>query len=529
MNIPKQRIKISLAMVMPALVSLSILMTMSIMFYIQYKNEKRSLYNNTMSLNLSSAQKMAVTLEAIFSGMRQSLRASANNPAIEASAASDQKELQVIFDLMLQSSPYFNSVFWADQSGNIRVVSPVGNNLNQARLKTEGTTEALNERKSYISAPYRTPAGRWIVLASEPIFDSSGEYHGMIAGTIYLEENNILHRIFGSGAGNEEESYSYIVDAGGRLLYHLDKNRVGEDVSSNGVVKRLMGGESGMQRVMNTDGDDYLAGYASVTMNGWGIVMQTSVSSILADVDRNLEDQLRNMLFPIVLMLVIAAYTAARIAAPFTRLYKLTKLVAAGQTVSSQEFRPHWNREADQLNRIMGVAAESLAKQTLSLQQEAITDPLTGLSNRRELERCLDSWEALRDPYAVLMLDIDHFKSVNDTYGHQTGDQVLKLVAAVMSECVPEGAVCSRFGGEEFVILLRKHSMDEACRLAERIRNAILNAKTPKTPSLLTLTVSIGVSLYPEHGRSREDVFQAADMALYRAKDEGRNRTVSAG
>lgn len=86
MNIPKQRIKISLAMVMPALVSLSILMTMSIMFYIQYKNEKRSLYNNTMSLNLSSAQKMAVTLEAIFSGMRQSLRASANNPAIEASA-----------------------------------------------------------------------------------------------------------------------------------------------------------------------------------------------------------------------------------------------------------------------------------------------------------------------------------------------------------------------------------------------------------------------------------------------------------
>lgn len=193
--------------------------------------------------------------------------------------------------------------------------------------------------------------------------------------------------------------------------------------------------------------------------------------------------------------------------------------------MSSQEFRPHWNREADQLNRIMGVAAESLAKQTLSLQQEAITDPLTGLSNRRELERCLDSWEALRDPYAVLMLDIDHFKSVNDTYGHQTGDQVLKLVAAVMNDCVPEGAVCSRFGGEEFVILLRKHSMDEAYRLAERIRNAIQNSKTPYS---LTLTVSIGVSLYPEHG-NREDVFQAADMALYRAKDEGRNRTVSAG
>ena len=217
-------------------------------------------------------------------------------------------------------------------------------------------------------------------------------------------------------------------------------------------------------------------------------------------------------------MLVIAAYTAARIAAPFTRLYKLTKSVAAGQTVSSEEFRPHWNREADQLNQIMRAAAESLAKQTLSLQQEAITDPLTGLSNRRELERCLDSWEALGDPYAVIMLDIDHFKSVNDTYGHQTGDRVLKLVAVVMMECVPADAVCSRFGGEEFVVLLRERSQDEAYLTAERIRSAILISPIPYSG---TLTVSIGVSLYPEHGRNREDVFQAADMALYRAKGKG--------
>ncbi|WP_340390671.1 GGDEF domain-containing protein [Paenibacillus sp. FSL F4-0100] len=131
----------------------------------------------------------------------------------------------------------------------------------------------------------------------------------------------------------------------------------------------------------------------------------------------------------------------------------------------------------------------------------------------------------LGDPYAVLMLDIDHFKNVNDTYGHQTGDQVLKLVAVVMSDCVPEGAVCSRFGGEEFVILLRKHRMDEAYQMAERIRNAILMSKTPYS---LTLTVLIGVSLYPEHGKSREGVFLAADMALYQAKAEGRNRTIAA-
>ncbi|MCM3256577.1 GGDEF domain-containing protein [Paenibacillus lautus] len=151
---------------------------------------------------------------------------------------------------------------------------------------------------------------------------------------------------------------------------------------------------------------------------------------------------------------------------------------------------------------------------------------MTGLSNRRELERCLESWDALGEPYAVILLDIDHFKAINDTYGHQTGDQILKLVAAVMVHCAPADAVCSRFGGEEFVILLRERSLDTAYRMAERIRRAILVSPTPYSG---TLTVSIGVSLYPEHGGNREDVFQAADMALYRAKGEGRNRTVAAG
>ena len=189
--------------------------------------------------------------------------------------------------------------------------------------------------------------------------------------------------------------------------------------------------------------------------------MQTSVSSILADVNRNLEDQLRSMLFPIVLMLVIAAYTVARIAAPFTRLYKLTKSVATGQTVSSEEFRPHWNREADQLNQIMRVR-RIVGQADPFVTAGSHHGSIDGAVQSPRAGTRLDSWEALGDPYAVIMLDIDHFKSVNDTYGHQTGDRVLKLVAVVMMECVPADAVCSRFGGEEFVVLLRERSQDEA-------------------------------------------------------------------
>lgn len=525
MHISKQPIKISLSIVLSVMVCFSILITMSIMTYIQYNNEKHSLFQNTMSHNLSSAQKMAVTTEALFSSMRKTLHSVTNIAQIRTMDVSDKEELQHIFDLVLQSSPYFNSMFWTDETGQFQVVSPYGSNMNNARVTTKWALEALNGRKSYISDPYVSPTGRLIVFVSEPVFDELGGYRGMIGGTIYLEKDNILHSIFGSNAGNETDSYSYIVDSAGKLLYHPDKNRLRENVPEE-VVRQFRAGNSGELHLKNTQGDDYLAGYARVAVNGWVIVMQTSKPSIMADVDDNLLHLIQGMLVPIAVMLILAGYIAAKIAAPFARLYKITKVIAAGQDVSLQEFKPHWNREADQLNRMMKAAAETQAKQTSFLQQEAITDPLTGLFNRREMERSLDLWDKRGDRYAILLLDIDHFKAVNDTYGHQTGDEVLKTVASVITESSPAEAVCSRYGGEEFVILLREHNMNQLYAIAERIRLTISAAPTPFSRKI---TVSIGISSSPEHGVSRVEVLQAADEALYRAKREGRNRTIAAG
>ncbi|CAM4401090.1 MAG: diguanylate cyclase [Paenibacillus macerans] len=524
MHIPKQPIKISLSVVLSAMVCFSILITMSIMTYTQYNNEKHSLFQNTMSHNLSSAQKMAVTTEALFFSMRKTLHSVTNLSQIRTMDISNKEELQHIFDLVRQSSPYFNSVFWTAETGQFRAVSPYGSNMNNARVTTKWALEALNGRKSYISEPYVSPTGRLIVFISEPVFDELGGYRGMIGGTIYLEKDNILHSIFGSNAGNETDSYSYIVDSAGKLLYHPDQSRVGEKVPDT-IVRQFRAGNSGELHLRNTRGDDYLAGYARVGTNGWVIVMQTSERSIMADVNDNLLHLIRGMLVPVAVMLILAGFIAAKIAAPFARLYKITKVIAAGQDVSLQEFKPHWNREADQLNRMMKAAAETLAKQTSSLQQEAITDPLTGLFNRREMERSLDLWDKKGDRYAVLLLDIDHFKAVNDTYGHQTGDEVLKTVANVIAKSSPPEAVCSRYGGEEFVILLRERNMDEVYGIAERIRQTISAAPTPFAGKI---TVSIGISLSPEHGVSRDEVLQAADMALYRAKREGRDRTIAA-
>ncbi len=166
------------------------------------------------------------------------------------------------------------------------------------------------------------------------------------------------------------------------------------------------------------------------------------------------------------------------------------------------------------------------------------TDALTGLSNRRELERRMDIEVSriLREnkPLSCLYLDVDHFKQVNDRYGHDAGDQVLQAVSEVMMQVVRMGDVVARYGGEEFVIMLPGAGMTQAQETAERIRSAVESSTTELDKDIsIKVTVSIGVaSIMPEKdtiadaAEISEQVLNRADRALLRAKSTGRNRVV---
>ncbi|RME32837.1 MAG: GGDEF domain-containing protein [Gammaproteobacteria bacterium] len=163
---------------------------------------------------------------------------------------------------------------------------------------------------------------------------------------------------------------------------------------------------------------------------------------------------------------------------------------------------------------------------------EGRTDPLTRLFNRRHLATVLhfESHHALRSgqQYAVLMLDIDHFKQINDQHGHGAGDQVLKHLSATMTETVRSGDFVFRYGGEEFLILLPAVTEEAAKKVAEKIRRRIEESslELPGGESL-TVTVSIGIALSAGE-RNYERTIARADQALYRAKEQGRNRFVMA-
>lgn len=163
--------------------------------------------------------------------------------------------------------------------------------------------------------------------------------------------------------------------------------------------------------------------------------------------------------------------------------------------------------------------------------QLAITDGLTRIYNHRFFQEMFEKEYKRSDRYntvfSLIMLDIDHFKRINDTYGHLCGDEILKGLANVVKSCLRSMDILARYGGEEFVILLPETSGEEAFEAAERIRETVENHVFVGGENGLHITVSQGVATYPSPGiHDRYDILEKADRALYEAKESGRNKTV---
>jgi diguanylate cyclase (GGDEF)-like protein len=165
-----------------------------------------------------------------------------------------------------------------------------------------------------------------------------------------------------------------------------------------------------------------------------------------------------------------------------------------------------------------------------TLRESSLRDPMTGLHNRRFLQEYVDVLISYTDrnktSFTVLMADLDFFKQVNDTYGHEAGDATLKALAKALSTSVRASDLLIRYGGEEFLILLRDTAPEAGMKVAEKIRESIEHMKVELTGAVINKTISIGVSGYPEDSKNFWQVVKYADVALYQAKETGRNRVL---
>jgi diguanylate cyclase (GGDEF)-like protein len=193
------------------------------------------------------------------------------------------------------------------------------------------------------------------------------------------------------------------------------------------------------------------------------------------------------------------------------------------------------SREAGQIHRLVAELGPRLAaaRALHEAERRAIRDPLTGLCNLREFERVMQQFRSVNSlglragpaiPATLVYVDLDRFKHLNDTLGHSAGDSALRHAAGVLERQVRDGDLVARIGGEEFAIWLPRTPLSEGREVAERVRRTLEDTPWRWNGRAWPLTASCGVATFPDHVRELENLRSAADAALYRAKQSGRNR-----
>lgn len=509
---------ITLRFTISLLVIAAILLTMLTSITSALQVNRTSLIDNYLNKNESYSKKLASNTDELLKTMQE-------NIAMIASISVRESELnhQMIDDLYQANSEYFNSIVIADANRVVQAYSPhnIGISIGD-KLDSKQSEEAVITKTPFISEPYRTTkTGRLIILVSAPIVDHDGTYKGFVGGTIYLEEENVLSttlkkHFFGDG------SYVYVVDKKGDLIFHSEQERVGQHIK-NEAVQKVISGQSGSQEVTNSPGNIFLVGYAYEPNSSWGIVSQTPYEVINEPLQQLVYRMLLHAMPFLLLILVLGWWIASRIAKPLNTLAQFSDQAILNPMPAESIPDIHSSYyEVSLLSRSVKIALQSMNQDLTYLRHKVNIDELTGLVNRRGFDSLIADWIESKIPFALILFDIDHFKQVNDTYGHVVGDDVLRYLAQQMQQIFSNGDMACRYGGEEFGILIRHGGLDRAKELADRLREQLASTISPTGQSI---TVSSGISSFPAHGQSAEQLVMRADEALYYSKENGRNQT----
>lgn len=271
-------------------------------------------------------------------------------------------------------------------------------------------------------------------------------------------------------------------------------------------------------------------------------VLNTAQQQVHDDISRN-QDELnaiyREAILVSVLLLFVGLIVSTAVAVML--MYSIYKPVIALKKGAAEFYAGNlqhrikidYQDELAALSETFNDLAGQLLKREQVLQDQASIDGLTGIYNRREFEyrfkQILKTAERKSAPLSLLLLDIDHFKTINDSYGHPAGDAVLRNVAACLREIIRPCDVLARIGGEEFAVLIDDLGQEQSLDVAERMRQGIRDCVTLYDGQVMTVTTSIGISHYPDQGSNKEELIGVADKMLYRAKQGGRDQICEAG
>lgn len=478
--------------------------------------QKGNIEDSLLESNIAYARKLADTTDRYLSTAQRELAWSAG----QIKGLNDPGHLRDETDRLRLQSGFFNTVVVVNRDAVIAATSPESLSLIGIKLHSDASRQAITTQKPFISSPFTSAAGNYVIFLSQPLFTPDGSYLGYIGGTIYLKKQSILSDILSLHFYARGSSVT-VVSNDGLIIFSHDPARVGTRMAMNSALqKRLATTESGRFST-EADGQKFLTGYASLHNTDWNIFIAGTSETVRDILVRTAKNALWFLLGITVLTVALVTLVAGRIASP---LEKLAGMVRNEGSEASFDSVPAWYYEADSLKEAVQYHRHAVAARMAVLSDEAMSDPLTGLCNRRGFTLLADR---NRDDatQCVIAIDIDHFKKINDWYGHEAGDAVLVSFAGLLRQTCRAGDVVSRFGGEEFIVLLPRTSVEDAARMAERIRELV---STTTFPYVGAMTVSAGVAAQADSAGDRDTMLRRADEALYQAKSAGRNAVIVA-
>lgn len=500
---------------------LAFLLSVVSSMYSSYQGNVRLLEEQTLEKNRVYALKLSQMVNLYLSDSLKRLEYSASKIA---NNMDDKEALMDEANRLLLQENIFNSIIIANPEGLIIEGAPKAFGLKGKQITSKERLEVIRNQKPCISPPYKSITGEFLITITYPIFSNSGEYQGVINGSIYINESNFFHKILGEHH-YQDGSYVYVVDSKGQIIYHLNKDRLGDNVSENEVVKKLTLGESGAQLVTNKRGVEMLAGFSTVELTGWGVVTQTPKSVAINSVDNQVISMLLIELPLIITSMIIVFIVAGLIVKPLQNIATIAEYSIQESKMKELKQLSVFYYEALQIKNALIQSFTFLHNQVSFLKDQSSIDPLTGLTNRRTLDTVLQSWTYQGKEFSVIMIDIDHFKLINDTKGHAVGDEVLKFFSDKMRKVTREKDICCRFGGEEFMILLPETTVKQAYKIAEYFLKTLAETDSPSGQAL---TFSAGIASFPRQAANSKELIEFADKALYAAKRAGRNRIIIA-